>query len=517
MFASTLVIAACGKSEPDSRGDLSVAGEGGSAGNAGAGGRAGAISVAGSESAGTSGSAGNGTAGSAGAASGSGGAGAAGSSGSGAGLGGSAGGGAAGSAGAGSAGRPVFPLPEGWGPARAVPTESTSGMARPGVSMDSNGTAHVLAYGGGDLTVTPFDVDSEWGTPAITSSDATSSRGVIAMNRDDEGFAIWDGSEDGVELLIARHDPVAGWLEPEPVGTTSGEIDDLALAVSRTGKAIAVWVRPSAAIRSTHFDGSSWSAPVDVSPFEANDLGFPSVGIDDEGRGLVVWRDVPDVGTFVAASRFDGTSWSTPENLCSTTDAAGLQCYLQSVAMTQAGDAVAAMEVDYTLNAIAFSPDGGWGTFEPLVTEERRSYGAHPSLGFDDAGNLLLIWREEIEDYDFRCHGLRRNAAGEWGEASLLQPEKGETDSKVLAVAPDGRAVAFFGKGGSGTIPGGFWASYYTPEAGWGEPAIVDEGGSGAGADEVSAAINANGQAVVVWTRRDDAGASVMARRFDPP
>ena len=411
----------------------------------------------------------------------------------------------------------MFPLPEGWGPARAVPTDSTSGTARPGVSIDSDGVAYVLAYGGGDVTLTPFDEDSEWGTPVIRNEDATASRGVVAMNRDDQGFAIWDGSEDGVELLVARHDPEEGWLEPEPLGTTSGEVDDLALAISRTGKAIVVWVRPSAAIRAAHFDGSGWSEPVDVSPFEAYDLGFPSVGVDDEGRGLVIWRDVPEVGSFVAASRFDGTSWSAAENLCSTTDEAGLQCYLQSLAMTGAGDAVAAMEVDYTLNAISYSPDAGWGSFEPLVEVERGSYGAHPSLGFDDAGNLLLIWREEIDDYDFRCQALRRSAAGEWSEITQLQPEPGETDSKILAVAPDGRAIAFFGKGGSGSIPVGFWVSYYTPEGGWGEPALIDEGGNGAGADEVSAAINENGQAVVAWTRRDDSGAAVMARRFDPP
>jgi len=70
----------------------------------------------------------------------------------------------------------------------------------------------------------------------------------------------------------------------------------------------------------------------DPFPSAADSLARPSVSLDASGKGLVVWRDVAP-GDTIGASRFDGTEFDTPTDLCPES---ATECYLPAVAVNAA-------------------------------------------------------------------------------------------------------------------------------------------------------------------------------------
>lgn len=510
----TAQVTACGSSHGRDTGNTtSSSGEGGADNGATSlGGRSGSASGTSGTASGHGGAGGAGAAGAAGTTRG-GSAGASGSTTGGA-AGTTAGGaGRAGSAVGGEAGGPDLPdPPPGWTKSSEFPVpDSTRGSTRPVVTLESTGVAQVIALAQ-DLLVASFDTQATFGTPEVLETDYIVNRPAMGIDPNDVSFAVWQGpstNDRSDELLASRHPPGGSWSTPVALGSGARDADELALAVSANGTAVAVWIWPTVAVRYTHFDGTSWSEPSDVSPLEANSLALPSVSLDANGKGLVVWRDVAP-GDVIGASRFDGTAFDTPTDLCPESST---ECYLPAVAVNAAGDGVAAFELDYNLSAIPFDRSLGWQAPELVTKLDRADYGAAPKLGYTASNDLIAIWREEITDYDFRCTGAVKTGAG-WSTPIQLQPEHGETDSKALAVAPDGRAVAIWGTNAYDTAGVRFWAAYYRPSSGW-EPAFVlDEGGTSP--SEVAAAINASGQAVLAWTRWESPP-RVRVARYDPP
>jgi hypothetical protein len=404
------------------------------------------------------------------------------------------------------------PPPDGWtGPIEIPLPEDRTSSARPNVTIETTGLAHVSMLTQ-ELLVMTFDTEGKLGTPEVLDADRFSDRAAFGIDANDVSIAVWPGpttNDRNDELMASRHPPGGTWSKPVSVGTGFPDVAELSLAVSTNGTAVAVWIIPYGAVRYSHFDGSEWSVPSDVAPLEANSLAFPSVSLDASGKGLVVWRDYTPADV-IGASRFNGTTFEPPTDLCPES---AMECYLPGVAVNADGDGMAAFELDYTLHGLAFDRTLGWQTPERIATLDRADYAAAPKLGYSAANELLLIWREEIDDYDFRCLGALKTSTG-W-QQTQLQPEPGETDTKALAVAPDGRAVAIWASNGTGTTPDRFWAAYYVPASGWGPAFVLDEGGA-AGAAEVAAAINPNGQAVVSWTHWVTPP-RVRVARFDPP
>jgi hypothetical protein len=290
--------------------------------------------------------------------------------------------------------------------------------------------------------------------------------------------------------------------------TSQGEAGPLPLATSPNGTALAVWIFGYHAVRASHFDGTKWEDPVDVSPLATLDLALPSVGMNKDGEALVVWRDYTPADV-LGASHFDGKTFDAPVDLCPPE---AMECYLPGAALGPDGDGFALFELDYNLNAVPYTKAGGWQPPVPISTTTRAAYGAHPKLGYADSGDLLTIWREENADYDFRCFGMRYDAQSGWGKPELLQPDPGDLNDKALAVAPDGRAIAFF-TNSAGTE---FWAAYYTPAGGWAPAFVVDAATGTNHRGEVAAAINAEGQAVLAWTS-GTSPVHVRTMRYDPP
>jgi hypothetical protein len=421
--------------------------------------------------------------------------------------------GRAGSTQGGEAGGPELPdPPAGWTKSVEFPRlDPARGSTRPVVTLESTGVAEVIALSQ-DLLVATFDTQATFGTPEVLETDSIVNRPAMGIDANDVSLAIWPGPTNNGrsdELVASRHPPGGSWSAPVSLGTGPHGADELALAVSANGTAVAVWILPRTAVRYSHFDGTSWGEPGDVGSLAADSLARPSVSLDATGKGLVVWRDVAP-GDVIGASRFDGTEFDTPTDLCPES---ATECYLPAVAVNAEGDGTAAFELDYTLSAVSFDRALGWQTPERVSLLDRANYGAEPKLGYTGAGDLIAIWREEISDYDYRCMSAVKSSAG-WSAPRELQPDSGETQSKALAVAPDGRAVAIWGTTGTAMAGTRFWAAYYRPSSGWDPAFILDEGGTSP--SEVAAAINESGQAVLAWTRWESPP-RVRVARYDPP
>jgi hypothetical protein len=103
-------------------------------------------------------------------------------------------------------------------------------------------------------------------------------------------------------------------------------------------------------------------------------------------------------------------------------------------------------------------------------------------------------------------------AAKAWQAAALIETNSiGIADTPQIAVAANGDAFAVWAQQ---RTDGGFdiWANRYTPAAGWGAAELIEDGADNAGTPQV--AVDAKGNAMAVWSQPDAAADHIRVNRY---
>ena len=113
---------------------------------------------------------------------------------------------------------------------------------------------------------------------------------------------------------------------------------------------------------------------------------------------------------------------------------------------------------------------------------------------WDDAGVAISIW---ANGYD---------VGSGWGTATLIETGSGSADNADVAMDSSGNATAVWKQsdGKSNNI----YANRYVAGQGWGTPALIETGNSGADFPKVET--DGNGNAIAVWRQKG----SVWSNRF---
>jgi hypothetical protein len=141
-------------------------------------------------------------------------------------------------------------------------------------------------------------------------------------------------------LALRRFDPLASSWTPVELVPSSGSVFNVSLAVNPAGQAIAAWQTDgvgSALVEAAAFSpGSGWG---DTALVAGHGMRAPRVltGVDGSGRGFVVY-----LAGGTRASRFDGTSFLTPELLGEPGD------YWMDLAVAASGEAYLARDFAHT-------------------------------------------------------------------------------------------------------------------------------------------------------------------------
>jgi hypothetical protein len=372
----------------------------------------------------------------------------------------------------------------GWSAAATI-DDAVGGSGLPQLAMTPGGVA-VASFiqstsnnGGGIRMIANRFSGAAWtgGLRIDTLDGVIDAEHRVAIAPDGAATLAFNQSDNvaGRRATAAQSAPAGGWATPEVLGDAGSSAPQVAVAAN--GDAVMVWLVGETSTRSSLWasrkQGTAWSAPVRIVS-SGKGMGSPRVRADAAGNAIAVWFERPTARNEVHAARFTASSgsWGAPGML---NDGAA-QAYGPELAMTGAGDAIVVWTEESDagqatgIGANRYRASTAAWSGETRVQPTGASGGVLPQVALDGAGNAIAAWLQ-----------------GAVGDATRLE---------VWAAAFD--------------VQGSRWA---TPTKLMTDPTARTEGGE---SQAPQIAINAGGDAVVVWVQRSDAAPSpsVWARLY---
>ncbi|HUX90259.1 MAG TPA: hypothetical protein VMV48_06165 [Gallionellaceae bacterium] len=414
--------------------------------------------------------------------------------------------------------------------------------AQPQIAVDPSGNA-VAVWVQVDSTGTYLNIWANhytvathtWGTAApLETGVGFSSNPQIAIDANGNALAVWQQDGDATaavrdDIWANRYSASSGtWGTAVLIETdNAGPAVSPQIAFDLTGNAMAVWLQSngtSSQIRSNSYSAGSGTWGTTATIIEPVSLGAsstPQIAIDANGNALVVWSRYDGTGTIMSNRYAAGSGWGA----ASVIGGAG---GLPQIAIDANGNALAVWSQSDGSNrniwANRYSAGSGWGT--AALIEWTGGDADNPQIAFDVSGNALAVWQQNSGfGTNERIWSNRYTAGSGWGGfPALIQTDisGGSTanavEPQIVIDAASGNALAVWVQpdGASDNTPD-IWINRYTPGSGWGTTANLGQvriNTAGAPAGQPQIAIDANGNAVVVWYQSDGTNDSIWYNRY---
>ena len=183
------------------------------------------------------------------------------------------------------------------------------------------------------------------------------------------------------------------------------------------------------------------------------------------------------------------------------------------IAIDANGNALAVwMQSDGTRDNIwsnRYSAGTGWGTAALIETDNAGAY--NPQIAIDANGNALAVWKQSDGTRD-NIWSNRYTAGTGWGTAVLIETDNAGTAAfPKIAMDANGNALVVW-RQFDGTRDN-IWSNRYTDGTGWGTAALI-ETDNAASASGPQIAIDTNGNALAVWQQAGGTGESIWSNRY---
>jgi hypothetical protein len=339
----------------------------------------------------------------------------------------------------------------------------------------------------------------------------------IAMDASGNAVAVWSQNDTMRDNVWAsRYVAGTGWDAPTKVENNDmSSALEPAVALDGSGNALAVWRQASGETSiwaSRRAVGGAWSTPVLLETDDAGPALVPRIAADMGGNAIAVWQQHDGTHYNIRANRYVGgivgTGWGT--SLLLETDDAG-HAEAPKVAMEPGGKAVAVWsQNDGTYqNIYANVYSGGWGVATKL--EAATGYAVEAQVAMDGAGNATAVWHQS--------DGMRYNiwtnrwSANVWAGASLIELD--DTTGATfpgIGVNSTGQVFAVWQQFDATPVVQ-IRANRYIPGTGWGMAIPIEPNNTGP-AQTPQVGVDGAGNAIAVWTPDDSGTNDVWTNRY---
>ena len=302
------------------------------------------------------------------------------------------------------------------------------------------------------------------------------------------------------------------WLPAADLSAADRDATLPQATVDRQGDAVVVWQRDNGANTivqaAARPEGGVWQAPVDLSAPGQNAVA-PQLAVDAQGDATAVWQRFNGTDTIVqAAARPASGTWQTPVDV----SAPGGDADEPRVAVNAHGDAVAVWRRSNGTNTIvqgAIRPAGGaWHAPVDLSSAGQNAVG--PQVAIDPQGDATAVWQ--------RPNGTNTVVQAAWlpgggvwqAPVDLSAPGQDAVNPEVVLDAQGAATAVWQRSDGSADV---VQAAIRPASGGWRAP--VDLSVAGQPALYPQLAIDAQGNAAVVWQRFNGAHYVVQAAGYD--
>lgn len=389
------------------------------------------------------------------------------------------------------------------------------------IATDANGNS---AYANQKIKVEPPGGLTGWGEPEVISGGGDDAPAEVKLAIDREGSVIavaraYDG------IAIERYVPGRGWGEYTHFGRGLGRAHDPQVASNSAGNAIAVWAQAPTfggidkIYASRYFPGTGWSDP-EIIDDSSIVVSTPQVAIDEEGNATVVW--VQGYSAIYARRHIAGNGWEALQRLDQNAGYSG-SLGDPEIVVDRNGNATVLWSQESNLTgylyqyiyACRYAIGSGWSQAGRI--EDVNGYAFGPQAVVDNVNNVIVVWHKNLSIYS-----ARYEIGAGWTGASAIGGGTKAVYRPQIAIDPFGNTTAVWHQYRSsylGIYVHDIWANRYSVVNGWGSPELVEMGAGLRNAERPQVAMDARGNAIVVWHQRDSdsyygGSYSVLANRY---
>jgi hypothetical protein len=311
--------------------------------------------------------------------------------------------------------------------------------------------------------------------------------------------------------------PVKTWKRTTLIGASSAAVAvfNPQIALDTNDNALAVWLQSDGVCHhiwvSRYVHGTGWEMASPVYNDKADFCIAPQILFDAYGGALLVWLRFDGSCRHIWSSYCEmGGRWGealrvTPD-YCRDADAV-------RIAADASGNTIAAWcqfdGVNTSIWSNRFKPEGGWGIAQVIDSEEAMD-AYDPQIAMDNSGNAIVVWTHS---------GKRRSRVWAnyyvadigWTEAITIDHGDGRAALyPQIAMDASGNAMVVWLQSDGTQLD--IWTNRYAAGRGWGKAEAINTGYPG-GAFAIQVVMNTN-SAVVVWQQSDEAGNRICAARY---
>lgn len=266
------------------------------------------------------------------------------------------------------------------------------------------------------------------------------------------------------------------------------------------GNATAVWDRwngTDTVVESAYRPaGEGWGAPADLSEPElegevmpgAHDAQSPQIAVDRNGNVTVLWERYAGMKIVLqSVDRPAGGSWTAPVDIGEVNLGLDPEPW---IAVDWEGNATAVWKKGEVIQS-AFRPfAGSWGAPIPISGDESFV----PQAAMDARGDTTAVWMH-FDGAHYVVESAYRPEGGEWESPTLVSQLGEEAGNPHAALDAKGDALVVWKGHGEGSES--VRAAYRTVGGSWGSP--VDVSSEGEHVQGLHDAVDPEGNAIVVW------------------
>jgi hypothetical protein len=412
----------------------------------------------------------------------------------------------------------------------------TCGLRTWGMALCFGTTAALMACGGGGGgggggTAAPTPDQRAWQTPVLLETDDTGPtfEPQIAVNASGSAVAVWyQQVGTNTAVVMANHTSAGQWGAAQMIGQSNASL--ARVAIDDSGNALAVWQQSESINNRTSFSiwarrlsasTGQWGAPTLLeNNTEPGSVDRPQIAMHHSGSAMAVWQQGDGITGQLHASHYNASTlaWGTTTPVSGSNTINDIVQAAQ-VAMDGGGNAVVVWSqtlVGGTMTGILsnhYSANTGLWSLPQRIDTNNAGDANVPQLATDASGNTTAVWLQ----YDGVVVNLwtnRRSAStGQWGTAALLELDnRGDARNPQVAMDAGGNAIVVWEQ--SDTTLTKVYARRYSASTGQWAAATPLETDTQGEAFEPQIAMHANGNATAVWGLNTDAAKFMLRSSY---
>jgi hypothetical protein len=283
------------------------------------------------------------------------------------------------------------------------------------------------------------------------------------------------------------------WDAPMTIDSNAGAAYNPRLAVDAGGDVTAVWRQGNGTIDdvwSNAYTGGAWGTPQRIESGAA-DARNPDVATGG-GVTLAAWTQyaVGNTGSIFSAVETAPGTWAAEQEI----DGAGNAADEAQIAVDGSGRGLAVWVQGNAVRGATYT--GGWNAAMLVSTALTP---AHPRLAMNAAGDAVAVWETQHATGGIDIAAATYTVAGGWSNPVLLEGTPLESSSPAVAIDAAGDAVLVWIQ--SDGLHRNVVATEYFPATGWASGAALIEDNDTGDAKSPAVAITPAGNATAVWAQ----------------